>query len=100
VPIEEKTVYVNSLEKKDVNFSIMEKGDGEYRVTINNTNLSKIFFVEPGTNISQQPVKNVVKEKQIPRIFIVSGLLILAILIYMIRKRFIGRLLSETERKE
>jgi hypothetical protein len=100
VPIEEKTVYVNSLEKKDVNFSIMEKGDGEYRVTINNTNLSKIFFVEPGTNISQQPVKNVVKEKQIPRIFIVSGLLILAILIYMIRKRFIGRLLSETKRKE
>ena len=98
-PVAEKTVYVNSLEKKDVNFSITEKDAGEYRVTVNNTNLSKIFFVEAVANVSQQPTKTVVEEKQIPKIFIVSGLLFLAILIYIIRKRFVARLLSESEKK-
>jgi hypothetical protein len=101
VPIEEKTVYVNSLENKDVNFSVSEKELGEYRVTVNNTNLTKIFFVEAPENVSQQPVNIVaVEEKQTPKIFIVSGLLILVILIYVIRKRFISRLLSDKKSKE
>ena len=99
-PVAERTVYVNSLEKKDVNFSIKEKDAGEYRVTVDNTNLSKIFFVEAGVNVSQLPIKNVVEEKQIPKIFIVSGLLILAIFIYIIRKKVIARLLSDIEKKK
>jgi hypothetical protein len=100
VPIAEKTVYVNSLENKDINFSVSEKELGEYRVTVNNTNLTKIFFVEPAENVSQQPVVIPVQEKQSPKIFIVSGLLILAILIYVIRKRFISRFLSDKNSKE
>jgi hypothetical protein len=99
-PVEERTVYVNSLEKKDVNFSITEKDVGEYRVTVDNTNLSKIFFVEAGVNATQPPISNVVEEKQIPKFFIVSVLLILVILIYIIRKKFIARLLSDIEKKK
>lgn len=99
-PVEERNVYVNSLEKKDVNFSITEKDVGEYRVSVDNTNLSKIFFVEAGVNVSQPPINNVVEEKQIPKIFIVSVLLILAFLIYLIRKKFIARLLSDVEKKK
>ena len=100
VPIAEKTIYVNSLENKDINFSVSEKELGEYRVTVNNTNLTKIFFVEAPVNVSQQPVNIAVEEKQSPKIFIVSGLLILVILIYVIRKRFISRFLSDKKNKE
>jgi hypothetical protein len=100
VPITEKTIYVNSLENKDINFSVSEKELGEYRVTVNNTNLTTIFFVEAAANVSQQPVNIAVEEKQSPKIFIVSGLLILVILIYVIRKRFISRFLSDKESKE
>lgn len=100
MPIAEKTVYVNSLENKDINFSVSEKELGEYRVTVNNTNLTKIFFVEAAENVSQQPANIPVQEKQSPKIFIVSGLLILAILIYVIRKRFISRFLPDKNSKE
>lgn len=100
IPIEERTVYVNSLEKKDINFSIMEQGTGEYRVTVNNTNLSKIFFVETNDTTVQQPVNIAVEEKQIPKIFIVSALSIIVILIYIIRKKFISRIISDKDRRK
>lgn len=90
IPVEEKIVYVNSLENKDVSFNITEKELGEYKVSINNTNLSKIFFVESNETVVQ-PTKTQVAEKQIPKVFIVAGLSILLILIYIIRKKFVSR---------
>ena len=97
IPVEEKIIYVNSLEKKDVNFSITEKESGEYRVTVNNSMLSKMFFVETAGEVAQQQ-SVVVEERQLPKIIIILGLSSLVILIYIIRKKFITRLLSEIKK--
>jgi hypothetical protein len=90
VPIQEKTVFVNTSEKKDINFNVTEQELGEYRISINNTNLSKIFIVESNVTIIP-PTKTQVAEKQIPKIFIVLVLSILLIMIYIIRKKFIAK---------
>lgn len=88
IPVKEKIVNVNALEKKDVNFSITANDIGEYRVTVNNTNLSKIFFVETAEAVVPQQTANIpVVAKQIPKIVIISGLSILVILLYIIRRR-------------
>ena len=98
VPVEQMVVHVNSLEKRDVNFSIAEQQAGEYRVAVNNTNLSKIFFIESNETVIQ-PSSPVVQEKQIPKIFIILVLLVLVILIQIIRIKFIPRNFSGKVKK-
>ena len=96
-PVEEKNVSINFSEIKDVNFTVRKPDIGEYKVTVNGSNLSKIFFVESPSpeNVSGTSAVTKVEEKQIPRIFVITGLLALLILVYIVRKRVISKKISE-----
>ena len=94
LPVKEKKIHLNFSEVIDVPFNVSETEIGEYRVTVNNSNLSKVFFVEFREE-AKQPTKEETREKQIPKVLIILGLSILVILIYIIRKRFIVNRLSE-----
>lgn len=98
IPVGEKNISLNFSEKKEVNFTISEKEIGEYRATVSNTNLSKIFFVEEAVVVPevtpQTPIAN-----QIPKVFIIIVLSILFALIYIIRKKIVIKGLENLERR-
>lgn len=98
VPIGEKNISLNFSETKEINFTISETEVGEYKVTVNNTNLIKIFFVEE-TVVVPEVSAQAETAKQIPKIFIIIGLLILVVLIYMVRKRIIVKGLENLEKR-
>lgn len=90
VPVEQKTVGFNALATKDVNFMVTETEPGEYRITANNTNLSKIFFVQIAET-APVPIPKPVESK-VPNIFIVVGLSVLLVFVYIIRKNLKNKL--------
>lgn len=76
IPEIEQTVYLNFSEEKDVKFNITKQELGEYRVSLNNSKLVKIFFVATKEAPEQ---KGVVEEKKISKIYSILGLSILVI---------------------
>lgn len=95
IPVEEKSVKLNFSEVRDVNFTVKGTEIGEYRITINDTNLSKVFFVE-SENVSTNVTKLPAAEKP-SKIFILPILFILIFLIYIIRKKFVAKYLHQKE---
>lgn len=83
VPEIEQTVYLNFSEEKDVKFNITKQDIGEYRVSLNNSKLVKIFFVATKEAVPEQ--KGVVEEKKISKIYSILGLSILVILMIIAR---------------
>jgi len=79
---EERQVHLNFSEINDVRFNVRKIDLGAYRVAVDKSNLSKIFFVE---SIAPIPVVTPEIEKK-PELNIVIGLSILVILIYIFRK--------------
>lgn len=95
IPVEEKAVILNFSEVRDIKFTAKETELGEYRITVNNTNLSKVFFVEYGNVTETVTIPKVEEENKILKVFMLSILIILVILIYIVRKRFISKKLRE-----
>lgn len=86
-PEGEQSAYLNFSEEKDVKFNITRSELGEYRVNVNNSVLSKIFFVTSNggisSNISSNIKSNVTTEKKdegMSKLDIMLGLSILTIL--------------------
>jgi len=83
---ERREVSINLSETQDVKFNVTKPELGAYRVTIGNTNLSKIFFVESQqnttniTNVSVTPLK----EKK-PELKYILGISVLIIFIIALR---------------
>lgn len=102
LPVEEKKVYINFSEVIDVPFNISEKEIGEYRITLNNSKLSKVFFVEISDEAesARQLTEEDVKDKNLPKVLTILGLSILVIVIYIIRKRFVINRLSEISKTD
>ncbi len=94
---EEKTVHLNFSEMKDVNFTLTKEIAGQYRINLNNTNLNKVFFVEEREILPEEIEKVKFEEERIPRLFIIVILSILAIFIYIIRKKFVKKEIVEVE---
>ncbi len=92
IPEIEQNVYLNFLETKDVKFNITKSDIGQYRIVVNDTELSKIFFVkekEEKKEIGEK--KDEIKEEKIPKIFIISGLLIAIIIIFILRRNLVDK---------
>lgn len=93
VPEIQEDVYLNFLETKDIKFNITKSDIGQYRVTVNNTDLSKIFFVkgEEEKKETMEEKKDDTKEKEIPKIYTIFGLLIAIISIFVLRRHLINK---------
>ncbi len=91
LPVEEKKVYINFSEVIDVPFDVSEPEVGEYRITLNNSNLSKVFFVEVNETLESTKMltEEEIKDKNLPKVLAILGLSVLVVLIYIIRKRFV-----------
>jgi hypothetical protein len=85
VPEVEQTVYLNFSEVKDIKFNITKKELGEYRVSLNNSRLVKIFFVTTEEKVIGEEKKEEIEEKKISKIYIISGISILIILMIITR---------------
>lgn len=97
VLVEEKTITLNYSEIRDINFSFTEKNVGQYKVTINDTDLSVIFFVEHEVPVQETPtVSPEVEDKRASTIMVIVGLAILIILIHVVRKTIISKGLQES----
>jgi len=83
IPEEEKIIYLNFSEEKDVKFNITKEELGEYKVSIDNSDLSKIFFVIGEEGISKEKKEEAVEKKDegISKLQMIVGLSILFILI-------------------
>ena len=82
-------VFLNFSEQKDVKFNITKEELGEYKISINNSDLSKIFFVTSKDKIVQKKEEEIEKKVEgISKSHMIAGLLILVILI-LIAKRYI-----------
>ncbi len=82
---ETKDVKLNFSEISDVKFNVTKKDLGSYRVTIGNTNLGKIFFVESITATPTETPVEVPKIEKKPQFELVLGLSILVVFIYLLR---------------
>jgi hypothetical protein len=80
---EERQVDLNFSEIKDVLFNVTKKDLGAYRVTVDRSNLSKVFFVESSTPVPAVTTAPEIETK--PQLKIVIGLSIIVILIYLLR---------------
>lgn len=89
---EDKIIYLNFSEEKDVKFNITREELGEYKVSLKNSGLSKIFFVISGEDIVKKKKEEVVEKKEegISKLHMIVGLSILLILI-IIMKMYIKR---------
>jgi hypothetical protein len=82
---EEREVHLNFSETKDIVFGISRPDLGAYRVSIGETNLSKVFFVglpEP----TPAPLINEPENEGKPRFNILLGLSSLLVMIYLLRR--------------
>ncbi len=81
----EQIVYLNFSEEKDIKFNITKEELGEYKISINNSDLSKIFFVINKEEVAEKKEEVEKKEEGISKSYIITGLSILTILILMIK---------------
>lgn len=99
VLVEEKTVTLNYSEIRDINFSFTEKNVGQYKITINDTGLSVVFFVGSEVPVQETPIVSPeVEEKRASKIMIMVGLAIIIILIYIVRRTIISKGLQESNK--
>lgn len=80
---EEKQVDLNFSETKDIYFNVTKRDLGAYRVTVDKSNLSKVFFVESSIPVPAVTVEPNIEKK--PQLRIVIGLSVIVILIYLLR---------------
>ncbi|MFZ3168029.1 MAG: hypothetical protein WA130_10485 [Candidatus Methanoperedens sp.] len=80
---EERQVNLNFSEIKDIYFNVTKGDLGAYRVTVDKSNLSKIFFVESSTPVPVVTVEPAIEKK--PQLRVVIGLSVIVILIYLLR---------------
>lgn len=80
---EEKQVNLSFSEIKDVLFNVTKKDTGAYRVTVDKSTMSKVFFVESSTPVPVVTVEPGIEKK--PQLKIVIGLSVIVILIYLLR---------------
>ena len=80
---EERQVNLNFSEIKDIYFNVTKGDLGAYRVTVDKSNLSKIFFVESSTPVPVVTVEPKIEKK--PQLRVVIGLSVIVILIYLLR---------------
>ncbi len=84
IPEIEQTVYLNFAEEKDVKFNVTKQELGEYRVTINNSGLSKVFFVN--AKEEEKKVEKIEeKESKISKIYSILGIAFIIILMIITR---------------
>lgn len=86
-PEGEQIVYLNFSEEKDVKFNISKEELGEYKISLNNSDISKIFFVVSKEDIVKEKKEEVTEKKEegISKLHIITGLSILTILILIIK---------------
>ena len=80
---EERQVDLNFSEVKDVLFNVTKKDLGAYRVTVDKSIMSKVFFVESSAPVPVVTVEPKIEKK--PQLNIVMGLSVIVILIYLLR---------------
>jgi len=80
---EERQVYLNFSEVKDVLFNVTKKDLGAYRVTVDKSSLSKVFFVESSTPLPSATAAPEIEQK--PQLKIVIGLSVFVIVLYIVR---------------
>lgn len=81
---EEKEANLNFSEIKDIKFNVTKKELGAYRVTVDKSNLSKVFFVESSSPVPVVTATPEIEKK--PQLNIVIGLSIIVIAIYIFRR--------------
>lgn len=80
---EGRQVDLNFSEIKDVLFNVTKKDTGAYRVTVDGSMLSKVYFVESSAPVPVVTVEPGIEKK--PQLKIVIGLSVIVILIYLLR---------------
>ncbi|MFZ3383895.1 MAG: hypothetical protein WA144_08220 [Candidatus Methanoperedens sp.] len=80
---EERQVDLNFSEIKDILFNVTKKDLGAYRVTVDKSTLSKVFFVESSTPVPVVTGGPTIEKK--PQLKVVIGLSVIVILIYLLR---------------
>ncbi len=92
IPEGEKVIYLNFSEEKDVKFNITKEELGEYKVSLNNSDLSKIFFVIGEEEITKEKKEEVSEKKEegISKLQMIVSLSILFVLI-IITKIYLKR---------
>ncbi len=88
---EEKQVDLNFSETRDIKFNVTKVELGAYRVTVDKSNLSKVFFVESATpQVTATQLPPAIERK--PQLDLVVGLSIIVIAIYILRRYLRNRL--------
>ncbi len=83
---ETREVHLNYSETGDIKFNVTKTELGAYKINVDNSSISKVFFVESTTPSSATPGAPAAPEKEKPpRLNIVIGLSILVVLIYILR---------------
>lgn len=85
---EERVVYLNFSEIKDIKFNVTRENLGAYRVMMGSSNLSKIFFVE--TDTTAPPVTEPVTEEKpsgLRSVLLLSVLVIFLVILRLYMKR-------------
>ncbi|NJD51799.1 MAG: hypothetical protein FIB07_02925 [Candidatus Methanoperedens sp.] len=83
---EQKEVFLNFTETQDVKFNVTKPEPGAYRVSITNTSLSKIFFVESPEQVTNATNISIISiEEKKPELKYIIGLSILIISIVALR---------------
>lgn len=87
IPEDEQIIYLNFSEEKDIKFNITKEELGEYKVSLNNSDISKIFFVTSKEETVKEKKEEVVEKKEegLSKSHIITGLSILAILIVIVK---------------
>jgi hypothetical protein len=80
---EEKQVGLNYSEVKDVLFNVTKRDLGAYRVKVDGSIISKVFFVESSAPVPAETVAPEIEKK--PKLNIVIGLSVIVVLIYILR---------------
>ena len=80
---EERQVNLNFSEIKDILFNVTKRDLGAYRVTVDKSTLSKVFFVESSTPVPVVTAGPTIEKK--PQLKVVIGLSVIVILIYLLR---------------
>ncbi len=78
-----RQVYLNFSEIQEIKFNVTKEDLGAYRVTIGNSNLSKVFFVETPTQTPS--VTGVAEKERKPQLTIILGLSMLVVVIFALR---------------
>ncbi len=85
---QERDVNVNFSETKDIKFNVTKAESGAYRVTVGNTSLNKIFFVETGTPTpTATGVPGVEKKPQLKSVIVLSILVIFIVILRLYLKK-------------